>query len=188
MLRKIKRILAAPFVILAAIIILVEDWLWDDLQRLAAAIGRLPVLRQVERLIANLPPYGALFFFATPSLLLIPVKLAAVYLLSHGLATLGLLLAIGAKVVGTALIARIFTLTKPNLMRINWFARFYERFTNFKISVYDRIKGLAMYRLAHRWKLRLRERVKALLGRRKSVWKRRWEAAVRFMRRPESRR
>ncbi len=184
--RFLKRLIAAPFVFLAAIIILVEDWLWDDLQRFAAFIGRLPVLRQLESFITTLPPYGALLFFATPSLLLIPVKLAAVYFLSHGLATLGLLVAIGAKVVGTALVARIFTLTKPNLMRINWFARCYGKFTAFKAYVYGRIKATAMYRLTHRWKLRLRERVVTLLRKRKSVWKTRWEAAIRLMRRSKS--
>lgn len=184
--RFLKRLIAAPFVLLAAIIILLEDWLWDDLQRIAAAIGRLIILRQLEFFIANLPPYAALLFFATPSLLLIPIKLAAVYLLSHGLATLGLLLAIGAKIVGTALVARIFTLTKPNLMRINWFAQFYEKFTTFKETVYGRIKATAIYRLTHRWKLRLRERVVTLFRKRKSVWKARWEAAIRLMRRSKS--
>ena len=55
---KLKKILAAPFVIIAAIIVLLEDWLWDDLVRLTAIIGRLPVLRQIESIIINLPPYA----------------------------------------------------------------------------------------------------------------------------------
>ena len=50
-----KRLIAAPFVFVAAILILLEDWLWDDLARLAAAIGRLPVFHQVETLITKLP-------------------------------------------------------------------------------------------------------------------------------------
>ena len=37
--RLVKKILAAPFVFIAAVLILLEDWLWDDLARLAAAIG-----------------------------------------------------------------------------------------------------------------------------------------------------
>src|SRR5687768_9151474 len=102
-----RRLLAAPFVLLAALIILLEDWLWDDLARLAAAIGQLPVFRFIETCIIGLPPYAALLLFAAPSLLLLPVKLAALYFMSHGQATLGLVTVIAAKVIGTALVARI---------------------------------------------------------------------------------
>src|SRR5436853_5134769 len=98
--RRLKRLLAAPFVVLAAIIILLEDWLWDDLARLAAAIGRLPVFHQIEILITKLPPYGALLLFGAPSLLLVPVKLLALYFISHGRPTLGLLTVITAKFAG----------------------------------------------------------------------------------------
>src|SRR5438128_421474 len=108
---KLKKILAAPFMFLAAIFVLLEDWLWDDLLRLMAAIGRLPVFRQIEMLIASLPPYLSLVVFAVPTLLLIPVKLAAVWLIAHGQHLLGLFTVIGAKVVGTALVARIYSLT-----------------------------------------------------------------------------
>src|SRR5438552_3636181 len=142
-----KRLLAAPFVLLATIIILVEDWLWDDLARMAAAIGRLPIFRQLESLIVKLPPYAALVFFAAPSLLLVPVKLLALYFISHGQATLGLATVIAAKVVGTALVARLFTLTKPKLMRIKWFAWVYERFTAFKTRVYDVLKSTKVYQV-----------------------------------------
>jgi len=41
----IRKILATPFVFVAAVIIILEDWLWDDLARLAAFIGQLPILR-----------------------------------------------------------------------------------------------------------------------------------------------
>ena len=47
----LKKILAAPFVFIAAIIVLLEDWLWDDLVRLMGVIARLPVFRQIELLI-----------------------------------------------------------------------------------------------------------------------------------------
>jgi hypothetical protein len=152
----LKRLLAAPFVLLAAIVILIEDWLWDDLARLAAAIGRLPVFHQIEMLIAGLPPYLALVCFAVPSLLLVPVKLLALYFISHGHAIFGLLTVVGAKIAGTALVARIFTLTRPRLLRIHWFAWLYERFVAFKASVYAAIKATALYRITHRQMERMR--------------------------------
>jgi hypothetical protein len=83
-----------------------------------AAIGRLPILRSVEAFIVTLPPYPALLFFATPTLLLVPLKIIALYFMSHGQATLGMLTIIAAKFAGTALVARIFTLTRPQLLSI----------------------------------------------------------------------
>ncbi len=177
---RLKKILAAPFVIIAAIIVLLEDWLWDDLARMMAYIGRLPVLRQLEKIIANLPPYAALVVFLVPSLLLIPVKLAALWLISHGQHALGLLTVIGAKVVGTALVARIYTLTQGSLLRILWFANLHAKFTAFKIRVYDYLKASAVYQSVQEIKVKMKSFVQ---GKGKAFWRRRWEAARRFAKR-----
>jgi hypothetical protein len=182
----LKRLIAAPFVFLAAIIILIEDWLWDDLARLAAAIGRLPVFHQIEALITKLPPYAALVFFAVPSLLLVPVKLVALYFISHGHAVFGFLTVVGAKIAGTALVARVFTLTRPKLMRIGWFAWAYARFIAFKARIYEVIKSAAIYKVAHRQVVRLRAALNIWKAERKSVWRRRWDAARKFSRRRKS--
>jgi len=178
----LKRLLAAPVVFIAAVIVLLEDWLWDDLARIAAAIGRLPLFHQIEAFIAGLPPYAALAMFGTPSLLLIPVKLAALYLIAHGQPALGLLTAVAAKIAGTALVARIYVLTQSNLLRIGWFAWLHARFVEFKTRVYVAIKSTSFYQAAHRQYLRMRERLAALLRNRRSFWRRRWEAAIRLSR------
>jgi len=181
--RLLKKIIAAPFVFIALIVIFIEDWLWDDLARLAAAIGRLPVFHQIEAFIVWLPPYPSLLLFGLPSLLLFPVKFAALYFMAHGKPTLGFLTAASAKVVGTALVARIFNLTKPKLMQIGWFAFVYEKFIGFKTRIYDTIKSTAIYKAAHERFVRLREALKAWKQTKKSLWRKRWEAALRLMRR-----
>jgi len=164
-------------------IILIEDWLWDDLARLAAAIGRLPVFRAIETGITQLPPYGALACFGLPTVMLLPVKLAALYFISHGKPMLGLATVIGAKVVGTALVARIFMLTRPSLMRIGWFAWVYERFIAFKTRIYGGIKATRIYRAAHTRFLRVRESLKQWARNRRSFLRKRWNAALRLSRR-----
>lgn len=179
----LKKMLAAPFVLLAAIFVLLEDWLWDDLVRLMTALGRLPVFRQIEGLIASLPPYLSLVVFAVPSLLLIPVKLAAVWLIAHGQQLLGVLLVIGAKVVGTALVARIYSLTHEKLLRIGWFAWLHERFVAFKAKVYAYIKASSIYQAVHTQYGQLKARVKNIFqGKGKAFWRKRWEAARRLSR------
>lgn len=181
----LKKILAAPFVLIAAVFVLLEDWLWDDLQRLAAAIGRLPIFRQFESLIVGLPPYGALAMFATPSLLLFPVKLAALWFIAHGQPVFGFLIAVAAKVAGTALIARIYQLTEAKLLLIGWFAGLHTRFVAFKVRVYTTIKATRIYRRAHHQAVLIRDWFRRLKQARKSVWRRRWDAAIKFSRRPK---
>jgi hypothetical protein len=122
-----KRLLAATLVLIAAIVVLFEEWRWDDLQRIAASIGGQPLFRKIESFIAGLPPYAALATFGLPSVLLIPVKLFALYHIVYGQPIIGLMMFIGARIVGTALVARIFVLTQHNLFRIGWFTRGCER-------------------------------------------------------------
>src|SRR5258707_871678 len=145
--RLAKRSLSAPFVILAAVVILIEDWLWEDLARMAAAIGRLPILRSIEAFVAGLPPYPALLFFATPALLLVPLKLIALFLISHGQATMGVLTIIFAKFAGTALVAPFFPFTPPLLWRMVFFSCFYVSFPASKPRIYPTIKTTAIYQL-----------------------------------------
>lgn len=176
----LKKLLAAPFVLLAALIVLLEDWLWDDLLRLAVWLGRLPVLRQFEVLITGLPPYGALAMFAAPSLLLVPVKLTALWFIGHGYASLGIVTAVTAKIVGTALVARIYALTEPRLLTIAWFAALHKRFVQFKAQLYAAIKATQIYQVVHQQKLRIKNWLRT---RGRSFLRQRWEAAVRLSRR-----
>ncbi len=178
-----KKLLGAPFILIAAIFVLLEDWLWDDLQRFAAAIGRLPVFRQVESLVVGLPPYGALAMFATPTLLLFPIKLAALWFIANGQPTFGVLIAIAAKIAGTALIARIYKLTEAKLLLIGWFAWLHTRFVAFKARVYSTIKATQFYQRVHRQSQLIREWFRRLKQNRRGFWRRRWEAAIKLSRR-----
>jgi len=185
MIRLLKKIIAAPFVLLAAVVILLEDWLWDDLARLAAALGRLPVFHQTEAFIRWLPPYPSLLLFAVPSLLLFPVKFFSLYLIAAGQPFLGFFAAAAAKVVGTALVARIFNLTKEKLITIGWFAFLYRHLTAFKKRLYAAIKATAVYRYAHRRTRIFKIAFRRWRGTRRNIWRKRWEAARRLIRRSQ---
>ena len=68
-----------------------------------------------------LTPLLALFLL--PALLLVPVKLAALYLIRDGRVTLGVAIIVTAKLVGTAFVGRLFILVETQLMEFAWFAR-----------------------------------------------------------------
>jgi len=95
------RCLLWPFKVLLALLILFEEWGWEPLQRVLAAVGRWPGFRWIERWVRGLPPYAALALFAAPALLLLPIKLAALWAIQRGHALLGVVVIVAAKLVGT---------------------------------------------------------------------------------------
>jgi len=108
-----------------ALIVLFEQWGWRPLVAALSVLARLAPVAVVERWIANLPPYGALVAFALPTALLLPLKLLALFLIANGHTVMAAALFIGAKIVGTAIVARLYILTEPKLMQIGWFRQAY---------------------------------------------------------------
>lgn len=139
-----------------ALVILFEEWGWDPLQRLLARIGQWPGFRWIEGRVRALPPYAALALFALPALMLLPVKLAALWLIHQGRTLLGLGIIVIAKVAGTAIVARLFTLSQPALMQLGWFARLYARWSAWKHGLLVWVRASAAWRAARALKARLR--------------------------------
>jgi hypothetical protein len=125
-LRKLLR----PIWILLALVFLFEAWLWD---RLAPIVGwivaRIP-LRAIKAKLAEwierLPPPATLVVFILPVLFLLPLKILGLWMLARGywLGALGVLAT--AKIVSLGVMAFIFDLTRPKLLQMDWFRRFYE--------------------------------------------------------------
>jgi hypothetical protein len=122
-------------------------------------VMRWPALAWIERVIARLPPYAALAVFALPTLLLLPVKLAALWLIGQGQGTLGVAVIVAAKVVGTALVARLFQLTQPALMQLGWFARGYTGWTLWKNAWLAHIRASWAWRVGRIVKRRVLQRL-----------------------------
>ena len=163
-LRALKSILGG----LLVLVILFEEWGWEPLQRTLARIAQLPGLRWLERWIASLPPYAALAIFVIPSALLLPIKLLALWLISRTWVLAGTLFIIVAKLVGTAVVARLFTLTQPALMTLPWFARLYARWIAWKTALLERVRASRPWRLTRHLRQQWRTRWlawKATLGR-----------------------
>ena len=165
-LRALARAMRGLFTGLLALLILFEEWGWEPLQRALAWVGRLPILRQIEAAVGRLPPGAALAILLMPSLLLIPVKLGALWLIAHGHKLFGLFVILSAKVIGTAIVARLFTLTQPALMRMAWFAGLYARWTAWKTALLERVRASWPWRAGRVLKRGVQRRVA------------RWRAAV----------
>lgn len=164
--RILRGILFAPLVLM----VLFEEWGWVPLARAFAALARLPWLGQLERRITRLPPWAALLAFGVPVLALIPVKLLALYFFGRGHMVWGLSLVVAAKLIGTALAARLFQLTEPALMQMKWFARLYARWKSWKDRILMQIRQSGPWRAA----ARLKARLKALGSRAWTAFKGAW--------------
>ena len=150
--RLLRGIALAPLVLL----LLFEEWGWAPLAALAARLAKLPLWALLERRVAGLPPWSALAVFALPMLALLPVKLLALYLLGTGKLKTALVLLVAAKLLGTAVLARLFHLTQPALMRLAWFAHWYPRWKAWKDSVLARVHGSKVWQWARAFRRRLR--------------------------------
>jgi hypothetical protein len=163
---RLRRLLTLPLVVVAATWLFVEEILWERLNQLLGWLGRLPVLRRVEAWIAGLPAYAALALFIVPALVLLPFKFAALWLIARGHVVTGMQMFILAKVTGTAMAARIFTLCRPTLMSKPWFARGYDWVIRMRDLVHGRIAETWTYRTIKAAMAAIRARIAAMRARR----------------------
>mgnify|MGYP007002350925 CR=1 FL=1 len=155
--RLLLRLLKSLFGAALALLILFEEWGWEPLQRALAWVGRLPGWRWIEARITALPPHAALALFLLPTLMLLPVKLLALWLIAHGQVLAGTLVIIIAKLAGTAVVARLFSLTKPTLMQLAWFANAYTRWIGWKDALLAQVRASWPWRFARVLKHRIKQ-------------------------------
>ena len=143
---------------LLALVIIFQEWGWRPLAALIASLARFAPIARLETLVRGLPPYPALAVFALPGLLLLPLKLFALALIAQGHVFWATLLFVGAKVGGTAIVARIFQLTQPALMQLTWFARLYDVIMPWKHALVERVRASRTWRVGRVIKSRVKHR------------------------------
>ncbi|MFC0135678.1 hypothetical protein CR105_19260 [Massilia eurypsychrophila] len=163
--RTLRNRLLSPLVYLAALLLLLEDWLWDLGLRLVRLVAAWPPWKALERHIIALPPYAALAAFVLPAILLLPVKLVALFAIASGYPMSGISVIILAKVGGAAVVARLYVLTKPTLLSLPWFALWHEKFMTFKSYWIGRLKATDAFRRVSMLSQMMRGAARAALAR-----------------------
>jgi hypothetical protein len=103
------------------ILVLFEEVLWALTGPLMRFFGRFAPVAWIEDRIRRLPPILALPLFVLPWLIMLPVKLGALWLIAMGKVIHGALLFIGGEAFGVAFLARLYELCRPALHRWPWF-------------------------------------------------------------------
>jgi hypothetical protein len=117
------RVLRTPLLMVAALVLAIEEWGWRPLTAWAARLNRWPPVARLEARLRGATPRLALVLFLVPATLLFPIKLLALWFIHIGHASLGVVVILVAKALGTALVGRLFILIEPQLMSYAWFAR-----------------------------------------------------------------
>lgn len=160
--RRLIRVAGFPLVLATATLLWLEDWLWDPLARQMQHLATLPLVRAAKDFIRAAPPWLALALYGIPMLVLLPFKFAGIWLFARGHYVFGACIFMLAKISSTAVAAFLFSLTRPSLMRMDWFARLYERFLRLREYVYGRVHRNPAWRLARLLHCRLRRLVHKL--------------------------
>lgn len=177
--QRLDRSISSWLIGAASLVFLIEEWLWNQLKQAMALLGRLPVLRRLERWIIALPPALAAVVFLAPSTLILPIKLFAVKMIVTGHILSGAGVILVAKITATALFARVYVLTQPALMRLEWFARLHATVLRWRVRVHAQIESRPLWRGLRRRTLQWRAGLEARHGR-TNRWARRLRAARRL--------
>lgn len=126
------RRLARSFWVVAALLFLMEAWLWEHLKRIVAVVvDALPLDRAkdaLRRWMENLPPWAALGAFLIPAVLLLPFHAIELVLLAQHRWFAAVFVLLVAKLFGLGVVGFIFDATRDKLLEMAWFRRLYGWF------------------------------------------------------------
>lgn len=165
----LERALELVIVPLAAAIVFFEQTLIKYLNAAMAAVARWPPIARVEAWLVGLPPYAALCAFAAPSMLILPIKLTALWFATMGKYGLALGTLVVGKMLGTAVLARLYRILRPRLMTIGWFAKADTSFFYWRDQAYAFVKSLPAWKrvaaLVQKLRIRITDLVSGLFAR-----------------------
>ncbi|SJZ46415.1 hypothetical protein SAMN02745126_01179 [Enhydrobacter aerosaccus] len=167
--KRLMYLLELALVPVAALVVFLEQTLIRYLNVMMAAFARWTPVARVEAFLMGLPPWWAVLAFAAPSILILPVKLSALWFVAKGHFALAFGAVALGKVLATAILARLYRILRPNLMALAWFAWADRTFFAWRDWAYTFVRGLPAWQkakaLVHRLRSRAAELVSALVAR-----------------------
>jgi hypothetical protein len=157
---RLKRALEIAVVPFAAAVVFVEQVLIRYLNVMMAAVARWPVVARFEAWLVTLPPWGAVLAFALPSIIILPVKVSALWFAAHHRFALATASVVLGKILATAILARLYRILRPTMMQLRWFAWADTKFFAWRDWAYAFVRSLPAWQQARA----LIEKVRAWLA------------------------
>ena len=149
-------------IILAAAWMLFEEWVWDTILAVMEYTTRLRAVRSFEAFLRRQHPYTLLILFLFPFLIMLPAKIFGLYLIASGRVLRGISVFVTAKVMITAVVTRLFVISKDKLLRIPAFAAFYRWFEDKRKWLYAEVRKLRAWQMAREFVLRFKTAVRSI--------------------------
>jgi hypothetical protein len=156
------RLLRPPLLVLAVIVVLVDDAFRAAVVPAVRALARLHLVQRVEAAVARLPPYAVLALFVVPLAILEPLKIYGLFLFGEGRFLAGILVFVVAKVVGLGLAERLFAVGRDKLLSIGWFAACHRRVVGIRDVVHDWLETTTFWPKAKVFVARVRDRLRVV--------------------------
>ena len=150
--------------LLGMILVLFEEVLWALTGGIMRSFARFAPIAWLEDHIRRLPPILALPLFVLPWLIMLPVKLGALWLIAMGKVIHGTLLFIGGEAFGVAFLARLYELCRPSLHRWPWFVAIERVLLRWTQWAHDILYRLPFMRAGHAWGDRRWREMKSWMG------------------------
>lgn len=139
-----------------AIILIIEEWLWDTLSLLGHFLAYHLGFARFEQWLAKSSPYQALIAISIPILIVTPINIAAIWLFANGLILQSIVLELFAKLFGTLFVAHFFTLTKKQLLTFRLLARVYNTISYWLSWAHSKIIETPIYQWTKKMKIHLK--------------------------------
>ncbi len=170
--------LSRPLLFCAAVILLIEEWLWRGTARFLGDLMLLTPVARFAEWVRRRPPRQALALFVLPLLSLLPLKGVIVLAFMHGRYLLGFAVLVLEKLIFSAVFAALYQLTAPSVTKIRWVLRAQTIFLRWRHAIHLWLRTFPAFRQAQAWLRRMRHRHGLL---------RRFGAAYRIQRRRTAR-
>ena len=147
-----------------AILLIIEEWLWDGLNALGHSLIKWVRLESFECWLSLRTPNQALIAFSIPLMIVTPLNVIAISLLARGMILEGLLMEVFVKLLATVLVARVFALTKPQLLSFSFLRNVYQTITQWLKWAHDKVVDAPVYIWAKQFKLEVKTKFSAWFG------------------------
>jgi hypothetical protein len=145
---RLKHIVEALIVTLAATVVFIEQTLIALLNVFTAALARWTPIARIEAWLMRQPPWVAVISFVAPSILILPIKFSALLFVAHRKYGMALGAVIVGKMLATAIVARLYRILRPTLMSLRWFAAADTWFFHWRDEAYAYVRALPSWQKA----------------------------------------
>lgn len=161
----LRFLLAGPLAALVAAYTLLGDLLRPLVAPLIERLARLEIVAALRAWVEGLGPYQALLLLVVPLAVVEPLKLVAVYWTATGHAVAGVSTLILLYVASLLTTERLFTVAKPKLLTIGWFAVLWRWFEAAREWGLSWLRATWVWQAGARLGRRAREAARALVRR-----------------------